>query len=250
MIRLASRVVVALWILAYLAWSALAVAPLGETTPATARVQPVAEEPPRPASAPARPRAPARPVAIEAADVDEGGRLLDASGAFPVLSCTYEDFRSFGAYAGAMGSLGARFVVVRARRILAEVDVASGRIEPGSVGSGFSPRARDYTGEPELRELAGAVRARFGPGAVVMMLVPRAVDAGLFGAIARALAERDDRHDGYREIRGRYERGPGGGVQLRVDGATRLDGSEVALDWVFDLSAIARSYAGAPGPSA
>ena len=90
---------------------------------------------------------------------------------------------------------------------------------------------------------ARAARERFGSDAVVMMLVPRAVDAGLFGGISRALAGRGDDHQAYREIRGRYQRRPGGGVRLRVDRGTRLDGSEVAMDLLFDLAGAGRPSA-------
>jgi len=159
-----------------------------------------------------------------------------------VLSCTYEDFASFDAYARAMAGLGARFVVVRQRRIVAAIDPATSRFEETEVaalGGSFSPRARDYTGEPALAPLTRAARERFGAGAVVMMLVPREVDAALFGGIARALASRGDHHEAYREIRGRYQRAPAGGLQLRVDRATRTDGGEVAMDLLFDLAEVA-----------
>ena len=55
---------------------------------------------------------------------------------------------------------------------------------------------------------------------------------------AQALSDRGDRHDAYREIRGRYQRAPGGGLRLRVDRATRADGGEVAMDLLFDLAAV------------
>ena len=51
------------------------------------------------------------------------------------------------------------------------------------------------------------------------------------------LAERGDQHDAYREIRGRYERAADG-VRLRVDSGVRSDGTNVAMDLLFDLGAI------------
>jgi hypothetical protein len=69
--------------------------------------------------------------------------------------------------------------------------------------------------------------------------MPRRVDAGLFGGIARALDERGPGHAGYSEVRGRYERAPDGGVRLHVLGAQRLDGAEEAFELVFDLAALA-----------
>ena len=149
-----------------------------------------------------------------------------------------------------MESLGARFVVVRERQIVASIDLASGEIGEVALDASFSPRARDYTGEPGLSTLSGAARERFGRDAVVMMLVPRQVDAGLFGGIARALSERGDRHGAYREIRGRYQRAPRGGVRLQVDSGVRTDGREVALNILFDLTEIARIGAGAADPPA
>ena len=36
------------------------------------------------------------------------------------------------------------------------------------------------------------------------------------------------------------QRAPGGGVRLRIDSGVRIDGSEVGLDLLFDLTDIAR----------
>lgn len=193
------------------------------------------EPPPEPEPAP-----PAAPTRVADADVSQGAALLDDGGAFPVLSCSYESFPSFLAYARTMASLGARFVVVRRRQIVGSIDLETDAIGDAAVGAAFSPRARDYTDEPGLAKLARSARARFGQSAVVMMLVPREIDAGLFGGIARRLAERGDRHDAYREIRGRYERAKGS-VLLRVDAGIRPDGTSVAMDLLFDLGAIARA---------
>ena len=228
---------------------------------AVARIRPVPEEvrkEPPPAEPPAEPEpaSPAEPeptpptepepapTRVAAGDVSRGVALLDDGGAFPVLSCSYESFPSFLAYARAMSSLGARFVVVRRRQIVGSIDLETEAIGDAALGTAFSPRARDYTGEPGLAKLARRARARFGQGAVVMMLVPREIDAGLFGGIARRLAERGDRHDAYREIRGRYEHA-NGGVRLRVDAGIRPDGTRVAMDLLFDLGAIARARAAA-----
>ncbi len=182
----------------------------------------------------------AEPTRVRRADVFAGAALLDGAGAFPVLNCSYEDFDSFVDYARAMTDLGARFVVVRNRQILGGIDVESGFITEADLAAAFSPRARDYTGEPALSRHALAIRGRFGRGAVVMMLVPRDLDAGLFGGIARALSKRGERHQDYREIRGRYRRAAGGGVQLQIDSAMRPDGSRVDLGLLFDLNAVAR----------
>jgi hypothetical protein len=222
--------------------------PLPEQVPeqpepaAVARAEPAPSEAPPPPDPPAEPerKPPDAATRVAAGDISEGAALLDDGGAFPALSCSYESFPSFLAYARAMSSLGARFVVVRRRQIVGSIDLESGAIGDADLGMAFSPRARDYTGEPGLEKLALRARARFGQGAVVMMLVPREIDAGLFGGISRRLAERGDRHDAYREIRGRYERAQGG-VRLRVDEGIRPDGSRVAMDWLFDLGAIARA---------
>jgi len=204
--------------------------PPPETTAPTSEVRPAEAE-----SAP--PRAAAL-TPVSTGDVTRGSELL-RDGDFPILSCSYESFASFREYARAMTELGARFVVVRRREILGSVDVATGAIRETALDTAFSPRARDYTGEPGLAPLARSARERFGPNAVVMMLVPRSLDAGLFGGIARRLAERGDRHDGYREIHGRYERG-GGGVRLRVDTGVRPDGTRVELGLLFDLGDLTR----------
>jgi hypothetical protein len=222
-----------------------------EAPPPEPPPQPVAkQEPPKP-EPPAEPEpepepeveeevaaedAEARPV--DAADLAAGGALLDGAGGFPVLSFGYEDFPSFRSYARAMTRLGARFVVVQRREIVGTVDLdtaSTGRF----AGGAFSPRARDYTGEPGLTPLARAARERYGDRAVVMMLVPRQLDAGLFGGLARALDERGEPHAGLSEIRGRYERGPAGGIRLRLEGAVRRDGTVVPMDALFDLAQIA-----------
>jgi hypothetical protein len=137
-----------------------------------------------------------------------------------------------------MTERGARFVVVRRREILAEVDVESGAIREGAPRGAFSPRARDYSGEPGLARAERLALARFGGAAMVMMLVPRALDAGLFGGIALALERRGEAHARYRELEGRYELGADGGLRLRVESGTRTDGSHHALGLLFDLDAI------------
>lgn len=248
----ACHVTVVVWLAAYLAWSGRqAPAPLELARAETpARVEPRPEAPPESAPSHAEPETPAasEPELPEApsetrvarADLAAGSALLDGTGDFPALSCSYEDFRSFREYAGAMVDLGARFVVVRHQRIVGAIDLDTGRVEEGGIDAHFSPRARDYTGEPGLANLARAARARFGADAVVMMLVPRQLDAGLFGGIARALSERGERADAFREIRGRYQRSAAGGVRLRVDAGVRPDGSRIAVDLLFDLEQIAR----------
>jgi hypothetical protein len=262
--RLACHAAVIAWGAAFFAASILEVPVSANASEAVARIRPVPEEvrqepppaevaraqpapsaepPPEPEPEPPAKPEPAPPAAatqVAAGDISQGGALLGDGGVFPVLSCSYESFPSFLAYARAMSSLGARFVVVRRRQILGSIDLETGAIGDAALGGAFSPRARDYTGEPGLAKLARRSRARFGQDAVVMMLVPREIDAGLFGGIARLLAERGDRHDSYREIRGRYERA-NGGVRLRVEAGIRPDGTRVAMDLLFDLDAIARA---------
>jgi hypothetical protein len=192
-------------------------------------------------------RAPiAEPLPIRGGDIDEGLALLAAAGRFPALTCGYGDFGSFSGYARAMAALGARFVVVERRRIQAQVDVESGSMQAGPPGPGFSPRARDYSDEPALAKLATRARERFGPGAEVMMLVPRELDAGLFGGIARSLTERGESADAYQELRGRYVRDGEGGVRLRVEEGIRRDGSRAPLALLFDLRQIAATARAAP----
>ena len=244
------QLAVALWIAAYLTWPAAQPAAPAESDPQAAVVRPRPDPPaPVPAASASVP-APLEPRRVSHAEMVRGAELLEDGGDFPVLHCSYEDFPSFAEYARAMLDLGARFVVVRNRQIVGGVDVEGGTFGPPAADSSFSPRARDYTDEPGLADLARAARRRYGAGAVVMMLVPREIDAGLFGGIAGALSERGERPGAYREIRGRYVRAPGGGVRLRVDGAVRMDGSETAIDLLFDLDAIARAAPGRPGARA
>ena len=266
--RLACHAAVIAWGAAFFAASILEAPVSANASEAVARIRPVPEaareepppaevaraEPPPSAEPPAEPEPepkteppaepeptrPAAPTQVAAGDISQGVALLGDGGVFPVLSCSYESFPSFRAYARAMASLGARFVVVRRRQIVGSIDLETEAIGDAALGTAFSPRARDYTGEPGLAKLARRARARFGQNAVVMMLVPREIDAGLFGGIARRLAESGDRHDAYREIRGRYERA-NGGVRLRVEAGIRSDGTRVAMDLLFDLDAIARA---------
>ena len=252
---------VALWLIAVFVevGEASRLAAVPENPERRARVRPVAAV--EPAEAPAPPpensreleRAPEEDLGqgegsisqvVVSADFADGERLLDAAGDFPVLSLSYEAFPSFGAYARAMRRLGARFVVVRSRDIVGELDLESGAIAVPNLGASFSPRARDYSDEPELARTASMLRKRFGRRAVVMMLVPRSLDAGLFGGVARVLEQRGEVRGDLREIHGRYERGASGGVQLRLDGALRSDGSRFAMDAVFDLTQIQQASRG------
>jgi hypothetical protein len=229
-----SRVVVALWLAVGLAWFSgeehLALEPAVAELAARVEALPEPVDPVEPSES--------QPVAsIGAAELAEGSRLLDA-GRFPPISASYDEFGSFAEYAAAMESLGARFVVVRNRRIVSGADRAAGRLVDPDLDAELSPRARDYTDEPGLSELARRARERFGPGAIVMMLVPRELDAGLFGGIARLLGDRGESPDGYREIRARYERAPDGGVRLRVTAGLRSDGTRIELERLFDLAGI------------
>jgi hypothetical protein len=199
--------------------------------------EPAAEPPP--ALTPEPRRVEPRTTPVSARDFTLGSGLLDGGGAFPALSFGYDEFPSFVAYARAMVDLGARFVVVRNRQIVGSVDLDSRSVGNQPLGTGFSPRARDYTSEPGLASIAAAARERFGGGSVVMMLVPRRLDAGLFGGLARVLSEHGESHAGLSEVRGSYQRVPGGGVRLRVDRALRRDGTFVDVEAVFDLRAIA-----------
>lgn len=199
---------------------------------------------PRPAAPPVRARPAPRPVG--AGEIEAGMKLLAAGGSFPALTCGYQDFGSFARYARAMESLGARFVVVADRRIRGRIDLEEGRLEPDAASPRFSPRARDYSGEPALAPLARRARERFGPGAEVMMLVPRELDAGLFGGIARALAEDGESAEGYRELRGSYREDPAGGVRLELEEGVRLDGSLRPLALVFDLGRIGATARSSP----
>ncbi|HKJ25058.1 MAG TPA: hypothetical protein VKB65_09575, partial [Myxococcota bacterium] len=179
-------------------------------------------------------------VAVDEADVARGGALLTGDAGFPTLESRYEGYGSFRDYARAMQRLGARFVVVDRREIVGTIDPWT--LETGALGdpAGLSPRARDFTGEPELARASRAVRRDHGARAEVMMLVPRRVDAALFGGIARALEARGDTATSYRQIRAHYERGPGGALRLRVEAAVRRDGREQPLPLLFDLDRLAR----------
>jgi hypothetical protein len=262
-LRVAGRVALGVWV-----WIVLVslASPLPESSEpsepdASPRValRPVAPEPapeteaaaepappePEPAPEPERVAPPesAAPQVLSASDVRRGDAWLSAGGSFPIISASYDGLQSFRRYAEAMTSIGARFVVVSRQRIVGEIDLASGSLRPPALDRPFSPRARDYTGEPALAGPARRVRERYGGDAVIMLLVPRALDAGLFGAIARELSNRGEGPEAFRQVEGRYEPGPGGGLRLRLEAAERLDGSRLALSSVFDLS----HFAGGPG---
>jgi len=263
-LRLACSLAVAAWCAVFLAGAVVTLPELSTELhterPPLARVRPVlerpkpplaeeaprpAEEEPPPAAEPPRaePALAAEPRPVGRAEVVRGAALLDSGGSFPVLSFDYDAFPSFRSYARAMVRLGARFVIVHRRAIVGSLDLETGAIGEFSGAARFSPRARDYTGEPGLDALARVARERFGERAVVMMLVPRSLDAGIFGGLAQVIEERGQRRDALREIRGRYERAAGGGVHLRVDAALRRDGSSVPIQTLFDLGQIAGASA-------
>ncbi len=207
------------------------------------RLQAVRVEPPAPAEPPPAPAEPPPPAdriesEITVSDLDRGAELLASGGRFPLISASYDGLRTFARYADAMTAIGGRFVVVSHHAIVAEIDLASGAVRDAALDRAFSPRARDYTDEPALADPARRVRERFGPDAEIMLLVPRALDAGLFGGIARELAALGDGHDAYREIEGRYERASDGSLRFRLLSGLRMDGRRVPLSAVFDLGAI------------
>ena len=178
---------------------------------------------------------------VSEADVARGGTLLTGDEGFPVLESRYEAFGSFGDYARAMQALGARFVVVERHAILGTIDPWT--LEAGTLAdaAALSPRARDYAGEPALLAASRTVRRRHGNRAEIMMLVPRRIDAALFGGITRALEARGRAPGAYRQILARYERGPGGSLRLRVEAAVGKDGRKEPLPLLFDLSRLVRT---------
>jgi hypothetical protein len=246
-LRAASRAIAALWLGAALVVTGSGAVPGGGARETTARIHAtaiVAETPEAAPGAPeSTPEAAARagePVSVGAAEIARGSEILD-DGVFPILMASYAEFPSFRDYALAMHALGARLAVVRERRIVGSIDLARGAMDAAPPSGAFSPRARDYTDEPGLAALAREARTRFGAGAEVMLLLPREIDAGLFGGVARALSRGGADPSAYREIRARYLRSPTGGVRLWVDTAVRRDGSELSVDLLFDLDAIARA---------
>ncbi len=248
LLRAACHLGAALWVALFLAWRGLETPPpvvlptvwLEPESPAPSPSEPASPE--IASAAPTKPdEAPESPAAVEVghADLARGESLLLGGGAFPALSFSYQSFPSFRAYALAMERLGARFVVVSHSRIVSGVDPVGRRLTREPALEDLSPRARDYSAEPALASLTREARRRFGADAEIMMLVPRRLDAGLFGGLARELQNRGTGPGAYRELRGRYERAPNGQVHLRVRDLERMDGGAERLDLLFDLSAIA-----------
>ncbi|MBW2448716.1 MAG: hypothetical protein JRG83_22760 [Deltaproteobacteria bacterium] len=214
-----------------------AVEPELEPAPAAPTPLPVAA-----AAAPEPAPLEAAPVplqAVDEADVARGGSLLTGEAGFPMLESRYEGYGSFRQYARAMQKLGAQFVIVNRREIVSTIDPWT--LERGTLtnAAGLSPRARDFAGEPELVLANRTARREHGLRAEVMMLVPRRLDAGLFGGIARALEAKGHEPGSYRQIRARYERGPAGELHLRVEAAVRRDGGEDPLPLLFDIDELA-----------
>ncbi len=236
-----SHLIVASWIIGYLAYqgwetgSELTDAQRAAPPSAPVHSTPVSPSP----GSPAGPSAAAAPEPVSKQALALGRELLASGGAFPALNATYEDFSSFRRYAQSMLDLGARFVVVRDRRIVGQADIETGIVSPFENGASFSPIPRDYSHEPALVTATAAVRREHGRGAQVKMLLPRDLDAGLFGGIAEALAARGEAPELYTEIQGRYEPASGGGVWFRIESGTRSDGETISLSRVFDLSALA-----------
>ena len=243
---LLSTLVVVSWATGYFAWAGSSLAP-----PALrqASVEPVPHPPAPELSGPnepvadlvAPPLAEPAPRPVGERGLALGRELLSSGGAFPALNASYERFGSFREYARSMQRLGARFVVVRDRRIVASADIERADVAEFDSEVAFSPIPRDYSSEPALRETARVARREHGSAARVQMLLPRHLDAGLFGGIAEVLEERGEVPSLYTEIRGFYEPAAGGGVWFRIESGTQSDGLEVELSRSFDLSALARA---------
>ncbi len=241
MLRLSSALTVCFWFSAWLAWQGLE-AEMSDAFPREAErvwIDPPTANPP--SATPSKSSPPATQLAMEIGleDIAAGDALLRGSETFPILNSSYSAFGSFDAYARAMTNLGARFVVVRQREIVSGVELASGQWVPFAAAQTLSPRARDYSDEAALRGPTERARQEFGNDAGVMMLVPKTLDAGLFGGIASMLLRNGEEPAGFRELRGRYEPGPSGGIRFRVESGVRGDGREVPMDYLFDLRAIA-----------
>ena len=199
--------------------------------------EPVPEEAPAPP--PAEPVAEPEPMVADRYDAARGAASRPGERPFPAVSASYDDLGSFDRYARAMLDLGARFVVVRGMEVVGEVDIHTRRAGPVGALTGFSSRARNYTDEPALRPLSQVATEAFGEGASLRMIVPRRLDAALFGSLARAIESNGRSIDELREIRGRYRRAAGGGIAFATESVVASDGGVTPLRVTIDLSRIA-----------
>ena len=241
--------VVVVWLVSYFA-TVGASAQLAELEAVSVAIAEPPPAPELPSASPSSSAAPAAAAVSAPEPVSERGlalgrELLESGGAFPALNASYERFGSFREYARSMQALGARFVVVKGRKIVASADVERGRVEPFRADVAFSPIPRDYSSEPALAEVARSARLEHGAAARVQMLLPRRLDMGLFGGIAETLEARGEEPASYTEIRGYYEPSGDGRVWFRVESGTRGDGRRVELSRAFDLSSLAAG--GGPG---
>jgi len=241
----ALRLLAKLTALAYLAWGLALAAPDGqeqsrltaapvERLLKLAALAPLPEPEPAPAPEASKPRS----VVASTADVTRGEALLAGERPFPALSASYAAYGSFQQYAASMVRLGARFVVVRSRAVVGSADLRSGRFGKVAALAGFSPRARNYTDEPALRTLARAAQQRYGAGASLRMIVPRRLDAALFGALARAIEAQGSSLADLREIRGRYHPSAAGGIVLATESLVTRAGKVLPFALRIDLSRV------------
>lgn len=187
--------------------------------------------------APALPRAgapePPNPPTRSADDawneerLQSGHRWL-ASGEFPELRATYRRI-GFPAYRDAMQALGARFFLydVSRRRLMAEVDPASGQRLPGASRSGLSAWPRDVT-----RHMSRAIDSE---ASRVVLLPPVELDAALLGSVDTHLRAHMLDPSGVRRLDLAYEL-QAGRLGCEVLAAAFADGSERTLSLRVDLS--------------
>jgi len=218
-------------------------------TPDEAAVSETATPPPRPEPEPievavseAPPPSTASPTVVADARVLAAGtRALEDEGSLAPLLMDY-DAVGFADYVDLLRGLGATAVVISGDAdVVGEIDLTSGEISTFRAERPYSPRARDYSDEPEVARTIARVRRELHDESVtILVAVPANVDALLLGALIEKLETLGLDPDGFREFTGRYEQAGGTGLVAHIEHGTTHDGRRHDLGVRVDIGSLAR----------
>lgn len=136
-------------------------------------------------------------IAISKNLIEQGKKMIGNKGQkigeFPEIIAQYRNTLGFSNYVKFMKNIGGRFFIFdkRNKKLVAEIDFNSERLEAINNLNNLSPRAREITGEPEVYKYTKLAELYYGPSTYsIVLLLPLKVDYFLIAGIEHYLKQR------------------------------------------------------------